>query len=180
MVVTLFLTMLVGAGGNAGNQSAIKVIRGLVSCPYPNFWPHQTQQTWFVYPAFMQATKSISLTPASISTTLLQQSGIGLLLGFALSGLPLDGCQTPFALLDFPAAKYCNTRMPCSAGGGFLRVYLTNGSLINATAISVSLFAIVMTSVLTGTALPFALAKIGVDPANAGTSIQAMIPLPSI
>jgi Mg/Co/Ni transporter MgtE len=30
IVVTLFLTMLVGAGGNAGNQSAIKVIRGLV------------------------------------------------------------------------------------------------------------------------------------------------------
>ena len=33
LVVTLFLTMLVGAGGNAGNQSAIKVIRGLVSIP---------------------------------------------------------------------------------------------------------------------------------------------------
>ena len=31
LVVTVFLTMLVGAGGNAGNQSAIKVIRGLVS-----------------------------------------------------------------------------------------------------------------------------------------------------
>ena len=30
LVVTFFLTMLVGAGGNAGNQSAIKVIRGLV------------------------------------------------------------------------------------------------------------------------------------------------------
>ena len=30
LFVTLFLTMLVGAGGNAGNQSAIKVIRGLV------------------------------------------------------------------------------------------------------------------------------------------------------
>lgn len=30
LVVTVFLTMLVGAGGNAGNQSAIKVIRGLV------------------------------------------------------------------------------------------------------------------------------------------------------
>jgi Mg/Co/Ni transporter MgtE len=29
--VTLFLTMLVGAGGNAGNQSAIKVIRGLAT-----------------------------------------------------------------------------------------------------------------------------------------------------
>ena len=32
-MVTMFLTMLVGAGGNAGNQSAIKVIRGLVSSP---------------------------------------------------------------------------------------------------------------------------------------------------
>ncbi len=31
LVITLFLTMLVGAGGNAGNQSAIKVIRGLAS-----------------------------------------------------------------------------------------------------------------------------------------------------
>lgn len=120
LVVTLFLTMLVGAGGNAGNQSAIKVIRGL-------------------------ATKSITLTSTSISKTLLQQSAIGLLLGLGLS---------------------------C---GGFVRVYLTNGSLLNSAAISLSLFAIVMTSVLTGTALPFALAKIGVDPANAGTSIQVVM-----
>ncbi len=38
LVVTLFLTMLVGAGGNAGNQSAIKVIRGLVSLPLTLKW----------------------------------------------------------------------------------------------------------------------------------------------
>ena len=31
MVVTLFLTMLVGAGGNAGNQSTVSVIRGLAT-----------------------------------------------------------------------------------------------------------------------------------------------------
>ena len=35
-----------------------------------------------------------------------------------------------------------------------------------------------MTSVVTGTALPFALAKGGIDPANAGTSIQ-VLPLTS-
>ena len=35
LVVTVFLTMLVGAGGNAGNQSAIKVIRGLVGALTP-------------------------------------------------------------------------------------------------------------------------------------------------
>jgi Mg/Co/Ni transporter MgtE len=31
LVVTLFLTMLIGAGGNAGNQSTIKVIEGMAS-----------------------------------------------------------------------------------------------------------------------------------------------------
>ena len=35
LVVTLFLTMLVGAGGNAGNQAAVKVIRGLATGEVP-------------------------------------------------------------------------------------------------------------------------------------------------
>ena len=52
------------------------------------------------------------------------------------------------------------------------QVYVTNGDLNNACAISLSLFLIVQTSVVLGTALPFALAKVGIDPANAGTSIQ--------
>ena len=58
------------------------------------------------------------------------------------------------------------------SGGGFFRVYLTNGSIISSFAISASLFLIVVSSVFTGTALPFALARLGIDPANAGTSIQ--------
>lgn len=58
------------------------------------------------------------------------------------------------------------------SAAGFARVYLTNGSLLNAAAISVSLLAIVFASVLLGTWLPFALARGGVDPAHAGTSIQ--------
>ncbi|KAK9810218.1 hypothetical protein WJX72_006883 [[Myrmecia] bisecta] len=120
LVVTLFLTMLVGAGGNAGNQSAIKVIRGL-------------------------ATGTIQTTNASIRRTLSQQALIALLLGTGLSV------------------------------GGFVRVYVTNGSIANSVAISTSLFLIVMTSVLTGTALPFALARMGIDPANAGTSIQVLM-----
>ena len=36
-VVIYFMTMLVGAGGNAGNQAAVRIIRGLatgeVECP---------------------------------------------------------------------------------------------------------------------------------------------------
>ncbi|CAK0758335.1 hypothetical protein CVIRNUC_002612 [Coccomyxa viridis] len=119
LVVTLFLTMLVGAGGNAGNQSAIKVIRGL-------------------------ATGRIKATRSAIRQTMAQQCFVGLLLA---SGLTV---------------------------AGFARVYITEGSLLDSVAISASLFCIVMSSVLTGTALPFGLAMMGVDPANAGTSIQVL------
>lgn len=58
------------------------------------------------------------------------------------------------------------------SAGGFVRVFITNGNLTNAFAISLSLFLIVNASVLLGTTLPFLLARAGVDPANAGTSIQ--------
>ncbi|KAF5828919.1 hypothetical protein DUNSADRAFT_16831 [Dunaliella salina] len=104
IVVTLFLTMLVGAGGNAGNQSAIKVIRGLATGAIDASWP-------------------------SMRRSLAEQSAVGLLLGTGLSA------------------------------GGFARVYVTNGSVDNAGAISLSLFLIVMTSVVLGSGLPFILTK---------------------
>ena len=47
---------------------------------------------------------------------------------------------------------------------------------MDSVAISASLFCIVMSSVLTGTALPFGLAMMGIDPANAGTSVQVLLP----
>lgn len=46
---------------------------------------------------------------------------------------------------------------------------------MDSVAISASLFCIVMSSVLTGTALPFGLAMMGIDPANAGTSVQVLL-----
>jgi len=60
IVVTLFLTMLVGAGGNAGNQSAIHVIRGL-------------------------ATGEMDDSAECLRKTLSEQFQVGLLLGTALS-----------------------------------------------------------------------------------------------
>jgi len=117
MVVTLFLTMLVGAGGNAGNQSAIKVIRGL-------------------------ATGALKPTWASFRQAMLQQATVAFLLALMLGG------------------------------AGLLRVYYTKGGLLDAVAIAIALVAIVATSILLGTALPYALAAAGVDPANAGTVIQ--------
>jgi len=120
LVVTLFLTMLVGAGGNAGNQSAIKVIRGMAT-------------------GAMKDTKYYLLQALKRQA----QVGCGLGLGLALCG--------------------------------FARVYLSNGNLVNAFAISASLFLIVVFSVLIGTGLPFTMSWIGLDPANAGTSIQVVM-----
>ena len=120
LVITLFLTMLVGAGGNAGNQSAIFVIRGL-------------------------ATGQFLATRESLKEALTQQLKVGALLGAAL------------------------------ALGGFLRVYATEESLMDAVAISVSLFCIVFSSVVAGTCLPFGMAFAGVDPAHAGTTVQVVM-----
>ena len=118
IVVTLFLTMLVGAGGNAGNQSAIHVIRGL-------------------------ATGSLDAgSSEDFAKTMLHQGSVGALLA---SGL---------------------------AVAGFARVLLSTGSPVDSAAISASLFFIVLASVGVGSALPFGLARLGVDPANAGTSVQ--------
>lgn len=89
-------SLQVGAGGNAGNQSAIKVIRGL-------------------------ATGSMKPTGPGVRRALTQQLAVGLMLGTGL------------------------------AAGGWIRVYLTNGDPLNATAISISLFLIVLTSVVAGT-----------------------------
>ena len=58
------------------------------------------------------------------------------------------------------------------AAAGFVRVYLTSSDPLAAVAISCSLFMIVITSVIAGSLLPFGFARAGVDPANAGTSIQ--------
>jgi len=124
IIVTLFLTMLVGAGGNAGNQSAIHVIRGL-------------------------ATGEMTPTVSCLRKTLGEQVRVGLLLGTGL------------------------------ACGGFIRVLLTNPSgsddFIGPLAIASSLFAIVTTSTVVGTVLPFALRAMNQDEANAGTTVQVVM-----
>ena len=84
LVITLFLTMLVGAGGNSGAQSAVLVIRGL-------------------------ATGQYSATVESYRHVIAQQARVGLLLGTALAaggyarvylseGVPIDALAIASAL----------------------------------------------------------------------------------
>eukprot|EP00850_Spirogloea_muscicola_P008725 SM000047S16864 [mRNA] locus=s47:428079:429401:+ [translate_table: standard] len=120
LVITLYLTMLVGAGGNAGNQSAIKVVRGL-------------------------ATGEMQVTCESLLASLREQTVVGLVLSSILATL------------------------------GFVRVYADNSDFLDSFAISASLFLIVLSSVEIGTLLPYGLAKAGLDPLNAATSIQVVM-----
>ena len=94
LVVTLFLTMLVGAGGNAGNQSAIKVIRGLVRAQADN------------KPATMVRVMHSNLPGLSIwLREVVTQS-------LCCCGVAC-GLQTPAAMLHVAAMAVCRTAHPC-------------------------------------------------------------------
>ena len=135
----------------------------------------------------VQATGTIQMSSASIKRTLSQQLLVGVLLATGLSGgAPAIGlhngdiaaacaCSAPshLRLLDPPTAE--PSSVPAAAAAGFARVFITDGSLMNSFAISTALFLIVIISVITGTALPFGLAMLGFDPANAGTTIQVRL-----
>jgi Mg/Co/Ni transporter MgtE len=120
-VVVYFMTMLVGAGGNAGNQAAVRIIRGLA--------------TGEVDP---------SLTPRT-------------------AGIVSDELRRALALALIVVAA------------GFVRVVAFDATIVDAAAVSASLFLIVALSVVLGTLLPLALSRLRVDAAHASTTIQVVM-----
>lgn len=122
-VVVFFLTMLVGAGGNAGNQAAVLVIRGL-------------------------ATGEITLR--SSGRYIWEEAKMALAI----------------ALLMVLA--------------GYFRVVAFQYSERDALAITTSLFAIVLSSVVLGASLPLLLHRFGLDPAHAGATIQVIMDLAGV
>lgn len=109
VIISLFLTMLIGTGGNAGNQSATLVIRGLATGEIP-------RKKGFV--------------------VLFREFGIGLFIASLLSLV------------------------------SFLRVYFVYQDVITGIAISLSLFLIVLTSMILGTVIPLLLERFNIDPAH--------------
>jgi len=119
--VIFFMTMLVGAGGNAGNQASVRIIRGL-------------------------ATGEVDARPTERTTALVS-----------------DEIKRAAVLASILFVA------------GFLRVAIFDATIADATAISVSLFLIVSTSVVLGTLLPLLLQNLKVDAANASTTIQVIM-----
>lgn len=118
VIITLFLTMLVGAGGNAGNQCAVHVIRGL-------------------------ATKQIN--------------GTRRVIGRLVVGELLAGALTASAMCVIAFFRVRGMSFLVSDGvGDNLKSDVTtiDSQHIDAIAIAVSLFIIVLSSTLIGTVLP--------------------------
>lgn len=126
VVVPLFLTMLVGAGGNAGNQAAVHAITGLVTG---------------------------DLKPHHFATLVKREFLVGLVSSACLFFI------------------------------GFIRVFLYYSNeevqptpvLVTVFAISLSLFFIVLASVVLGSALPFLLRWLRFDVEHAAPMIQVMM-----
>lgn len=147
LIITLFLTMLVGAGGNAGNQSAIRVIRGL-------------------------ATGDMVVTKECFVDTLWQQARVGFLLAtfLSLGGFARVMITEATGGLDGGSVEdAAGIAAVAAAGSG------DPSAAVGAFGIALSLFCIVTLSTVAGTAMPFALAATGQDPANAGTTIQVFM-----
>jgi len=113
-----FLTMLVGAGGNAGNQASVRVIRGLAVG---------------------------TIRADSASPFLLNEFSVGLFLSIILG---VAGCLRA-------------------------AVFLT--PLLETIAITTSLVAIVLVSVILGATLPLGMKMVGIDPAHSSTTIQVLM-----
>jgi magnesium transporter len=109
VIISFFLTMLIGTGGNAGNQSATLVIRGLIN-------------------------NEISRDNAA--KVLWREFRVGL----AIASL----------LVVF----------------GFFRVYYFYRDVASALAINISLFFIVITSMIVGAMIPIILERFNLDPAH--------------
>jgi magnesium transporter len=108
-IIAVFLTMLIGTGGNAGNQSATLVIRGLT-------------------------TKE--MTRRNAYKVLMREFGISLIMSLILVVV------------------------------GFVRVYWSYHDVVAASVISLSLFLIVVTSMVLGTMIPLLLERMDIDPAH--------------
>jgi len=117
-IIAVFLTMLIGTGGNAGNQSATLVIRGLT-------------------------TKE--MTRRNVMRVLLREFNISLIISLILVVV------------------------------GFIRVYWSYHNLLVSAVISLSLFLIVVTSVVLGALIPIVLERFDIDPAHSAAPFLATL-----
>jgi len=144
VIIPMFLTMLVGAGGNAGNQSAVRVITGLAT--------HQ-------------------FTSKHVWRILLKEFVIGLCCAFILAVIAV-----------FRVRMFFVTSSTFGGGGDVLRgdpttepSGLEDKDVVSIVVIALSLFTIVLSSVILGAMLPFVFQRVGLKVEHAAPAIQVLM-----
>lgn len=143
--IVYFLTMLVGAGGNAGNQAAV---RGEYSDRKKS---HQL---------------GLKLTNAFFCWCF-----ISVIRGIALGTLN-ERTQRQFLNREFKMALCLSTILSLA---GFIRAFIFRTPFAETIAVTAALALIVFTSICFGAILPLILRKIDVDPAHSSTTIQVIM-----
>ena len=146
-VIIYFLTMLVGAGGNAGNQASVRGELLLSCCIYKSSWIVPTH----------------AHTPA--------HRFVAVIRGLALGTLN-DKTRNQFLNREIKMAASLSVILSVA---GFLRAILFKTGLAEAIAVTSALALIVFSSICLGAVLPIMLEFIGVDPAHSSTSIQVIM-----
>jgi Mg/Co/Ni transporter MgtE len=140
--------MLVGAGGNAGNQAAVNVIRILSHMGSTTNNPDSNNQT-----------TNNSMQNALKNNSFLSRVGV-----------------TPHLLSIFlTEVRFAFILGVLMVMIGFIRVFIFELSLYSAFSISLSLFFIVSISIILGAFLPILLYLSHMDPAHAGPIIQVVM-----
>eukprot|EP01079_Euglenida_sp_SAG-EU17-18_P010667 gene10667-1940_t len=213
-IIPLFLTMLVGAGGNAGNQSTVHSITGLLTGQFrqapgpkllplcasslvPRFLPtgsvllrvapnqHAGLRDSDFWPVLWKEVK-VGLCSATFMTLI----ALGRVYLYYDPSLPED-CQGPkeVGLWMNPSTRYyynhragkCEVFEWGGCGGNdnnfetleqCLAMCSQSESIVPVYAVCLSLFLIVVTSVVLGTILPFLLGSLNLDREHAGPTIQ--------
>jgi len=97
-VIVYFLTILVGAGGNAGNQAGVRVIRGLALGTL-----NPRTQGQFLNRKFMPETLAVML---ALSMIVFSNTCLGALLLLVLQRAGVDPAHSRSLFIDLEAIKY--------------------------------------------------------------------------
>lgn len=145
VIITLYLTMLVGAGGNAGNQSAVLMIRNLSKIKTKSI--RNNNQILNGFYRFIYDCKNILIKEIIVSFI------ISILMFFT----------------GFIRVLIFNNQNSDINDENIGDILLTT------TTISIALFIIVFFSIVIGCILPLVFYHCGFDPAHAGPSIQVIM-----
>ncbi len=160
LVIVRFLTMLVGAGGNAGNQASVRGTYQICHGNTPIIFV--LREMTFVLPT--GTLHSITLPHPHPHPTLV------------IRGLAVGTINDSNARHVLKREFFMGAALSLILGtSGFIRAAVFMTPWLETVAITASLYMIVIISIVLGAMMPLGMKIIGIDPAHSSTTIQVVM-----